>query len=147
MVWLINLTTNILSISPRTTYYRNKNLVITFKRLRHSIAMGYLNSGCQYEDVAGVLGDTIATIEKHYSELIFTPAREAAWRKAHCFATKISSEGTAQPAFLMRDGGFRMHPSNFRTASNSGVVDSSRVVDAVGFEPTAAWLQTKRSSS
>ena len=41
----------------------------------HSIAMRYLNSGCQYEDVAGVLGDTIATIEKHYSELIFTPAR------------------------------------------------------------------------
>jgi integrase len=99
---------------------------------RHSIAMRYLNSGCQYEDVAGVLGDTIATIEKHYSELIFTPAREAAWRKAHCFATKISSEGTAQPAFILRDGGFRTHSSNFRAASHSGLMDSSRVVDAGG---------------
>ena len=94
--------------------------------------MRYLNSGCQYEDVAGVLGDTIATIEKHYSELIFTPAREAAWRKAHCFATKISSEGTAQPEFILRDGGFRTHSSNFRAASHSGVMDSSKVVDAGG---------------
>ena len=111
---------------------------VTFKRLVHSIAMRYLNSGCQYEDVAGVLGDTIATIEKHYSELIFTPAREAAWRKAHCFATKISSEGTAQPAFLMRDGGFRTHSGHFRAVSHSGVVDSSRVVDAGGFEPPAS---------
>ena len=114
---------------------------------RHSIAMRYLNSGCQYEDVAGVLGDTIATIEKHYSELIFTPAREEAWRKAHCFATKISSEGTAQPAFLLRDGGFRTHSGHFRAVSHSGVVDSSRVVDAGGFEPPAFWLQTRRSSS
>ena len=57
----------------------------------------------------GVLGDTIATIEKHYSELNFTPAREEAWRKAHTFATKISSEGTVQPDLLLRDGGFRTH--------------------------------------
>ena len=76
---------------------------------RHSIAMRYLNSGGEYEDVKGVLGDTIATIEKHYSELNFTPAREEAWRKAHTFATKISSEGTVQPDLLLRDGGFRTH--------------------------------------
>jgi len=90
---------------------------------RHSIAMRYLNNGCQYEDVAGVLGDTIATIEKHYSELIFTPAREEAWRKAHTFATKISSEGTVQPDFLLREGGFRTH---------SGIRDA--VAHSQGFE-------------
>ena len=90
---------------------------------RHSIAMRYLNNGCQYEDVAGVLGDTIATIEKHYSELIFTPAREEAWRKAHNFATKISSEGTIQPDFLLREGGFRTH---------SGIRDA--VAHSQGFE-------------
>ena len=76
---------------------------------RHSIAMRYLNSGGEYEDVKWVLGDTIATIEKHYSELNFTPAREEAWRRAHTFATKISSEGTVQPVDLLRDGGFRTH--------------------------------------
>ena len=109
--------------------------------------MRYLNSGCQYEDVAGVLGDTIATIEKHYTELIFTPAREEAWRKAHCFATKISSEGTAQPAFILREGGFTTHSGHRRAVSHSRVVDSSRVVDTGGFEPPAFWLQTRRSSN
>jgi integrase len=74
---------------------------------RHSLAMRYLNAGCDYEDVSGVLGDTVATIEKHYAELIFTPAREAAWRKAHTFATKITSEHSAQPALLMREAGYR----------------------------------------
>ena len=113
----------------------------------HSISMRYLNSGCQYEDVAGVLGDTIATIEKHYTELIFTPAREEAWRKAHCFATKISSEGTAQPAFILREGGFTTHSGHRRAVSHSRVVDSSRVVDTGGFEPPAFWLQTRRSSN
>jgi integrase len=90
---------------------------------RHSIAMRYLNSGGEYEDVSCVLGDTIATIEKYYSELIFTPAREKAWRKAHSFATKISSEGTVQPEFLLREGGFRTH---------SGIKHA--VVHSEGFE-------------
>ena len=91
---------------------------------RHSIAMRYLNNGCQYEDVAGVLGDTIATIEKHYSELIFTPAREKAWRKAHSFATKISSEGTVQPEFLLREGGFRTHSGIKHAVSHSEGLES-----------------------
>ena len=37
---------------------------------RHSLAMRYLSKGAKYENVAMVLGDEIATIEKHYSELI-----------------------------------------------------------------------------
>ena len=43
---------------------------------RHSLAMRFLDSGATYEDVARILGDTVATIETHYSELGFTPYSE-----------------------------------------------------------------------
>ena len=87
---------------------------------RHSIAMRYLNKGCTYEDVSSVLGDTISTIEKHYSELIYTPAREAAFNKAHSKANRTSSEGTAQPEWLERHtGGSDSFPRQAPSSTNS----------------------------
>ena len=50
---------------------------------RHSLAMRFLNSGAVYEDIARILGDTVAAVEEHYSELGFTPAFRKAWEAAH----------------------------------------------------------------
>ena len=56
---------------------------VTLKRLAHSIQF---------------------MARKMYFSDELDPSWRTAWRKAHCFATKISSEGTAQPAFILRDG-------------------------------------------
>jgi hypothetical protein len=56
--------------------------------------MRYLNVGETHEIVSGILGDTVAIIEKHHDELIFTPAVEGAWNRVHMFATKVTAEGT-----------------------------------------------------
>ena len=37
---------------------------------RHSLAMRYLAKGCTFENIAMGLGDDVATIQKHYAELI-----------------------------------------------------------------------------
>ena len=59
--------------------------------------MRFLNSGAAYEDVGRVLGDTVATVEEHYSDLGFTPAFRKAWETAHMRSTMNTTEGTAQP--------------------------------------------------
>ena len=97
---------------------------------RHSLAMRYLNTDSKFENIAMVLGDGTATIEKHYAELSPNPAQERAFHRAFSQSTAISSEGTAQPAWLKR-----------RRGSNP-----ARGMDAGGFEPPASWLQTRYSS-
>lgn len=54
-----------------------------FHTYRHSLAMRFLNSGATYEDVARILGDTLATIETHYSDIGFSPSFRRAWENAH----------------------------------------------------------------
>ena len=97
---------------------------------RHSLAMRYLRAGNTFENIAMVLGDETATIEKHYAELIPNQAQKRAFQRAYSQDTVITSEGTAQPVWLKR-----------RRGSNP-----TRVVDAGGFEPPATWLQTRCSS-
>ena len=97
---------------------------------RHSLAMRYLNTDSKFENIAMVLGDETATIEKHYAELTPNQAQERAFHRAFTQSTVITSEGTAQPVWLKR-----------RRGSNP-----TRVVDAGGFEPPASWLQTRYSS-
>ena len=92
-----------------------------------------------------ILGDTVATIERYYSTLIYTEASEDAFRRAHPNSHKEPAIATAQPEWMMREVGFRTPNVNSAVSRNRGS-DSTRVVDAGGFEPPAAWLQTKRSS-
>ena len=113
---------------------------------RHTLAMRYLTVGNKFENVAMILGDDIATIEKHYAELVPNDAQRLAFEKAFAQSTLISSEGTAQPVWLKRKRGSnslltmpRSRP--FRGANFRGEVDVG------GFEPPASSLQTKHSSN
>ena len=72
---------------------------------RHSLSMRYLNAGGSFENVALVLGDDIGTLEAHYAELIPNKSQRIAFERAHKMATAVSSEGTAQPDFLLRRRG------------------------------------------
>ena len=67
--------------------------------------MRYLSAGNKYENVAMVIGDDIATIEKHYAELVQNKAQRMAFEKAFAQSTQITSEGTAQPEWLKRRRG------------------------------------------
>ena len=97
--------------------------------------MRYLNTNGRLEDVAAILGDKASTIESHYSEYVYTKASDDAWRRAHTHATKVGSEGTVQPEWLMRPVGFTSpHPYDFdmsRTAGSHPWMGT----DAPGFEP------------
>ena len=88
------------------------------------MAMRYLNAGQRYEDVSIILGDTIATIEKHYSELIFTPANKLAFEKAHPRCRKEKAIGTAQPEWMERMVGFRTPATEFTAVRRKGVLDA-----------------------
>ena len=90
---------------------------------RHTMAMRYLNAGQRYEDVSIILGDTIATIEKHYSELIFTPANKLAFEKAHPRCKREKAIGTAQPEWMEREVGFRTPTTGFTSVQRNGVLD------------------------
>jgi len=72
---------------------------------RHSLAMRYLDVGSTFENIALVLGDDIATLQEHYAELIPNKSQRIAFERAHKMATAVSSEGTAQPDFLLRRRG------------------------------------------
>ena len=61
---------------------------------RLSLAMRFLNSGTTYEDVARVLGDTVATIETHYSELGITPSFRKVRTPNHHKVAVHASRGT-----------------------------------------------------
>ena len=68
------------------------------------MAMRYLNAGQRYEDVSIILGDTIATIENHYSGLILAPANELAFEKAHPRCRREKAIGTAQSDWMEMEG-------------------------------------------
>ena len=51
-------------------YYKGGIRKYSSHSYRHTLAMRFLNSGSTYEDVSRILGDTVATIEEHYSELV-----------------------------------------------------------------------------
>ena len=72
---------------------------------RHSLAMRYLSVDNKFENIAMILGDEIATIEKHYAELSPNKAQEMAFHRAFKKSNVISSEGTAQPEWLNRRRG------------------------------------------
>ena len=94
------------------------------------MAMRYLNAGQRYEDVSIVLGDTIATIEKHYSELIFTQANKLAFEKAHPRYRREKAIETAQPEWLEREVGFRTSTRRYGAVHRTGVLDADYMVDA-----------------
>ena len=102
---------------------------------RHSLAMRFLDSGATYEDVARILGDTVATIETHYSELGFTPSFRKAWETAHARSKMQTTDGTAQPEWLDRFRKVRT-PNHHKVGVNaSRGTDSRLVADVPGFEP------------
>ena len=88
------------------------------------MAMRYLNAGQRYEDVSIILGDTIATIEKHYSELIFTPANKLAFEKAHPRCRREKAIGTTQPEWMEREVVFRTPTTGFTAVRRKGVLDA-----------------------
>jgi site-specific recombinase XerD len=102
---------------------------------RHSLAMRFLNSGAAYEDVGRVLGDSVATVEEHYSDLGFTPAFRKAWETAHVRSTMNTTEGTAQPEWLDRFRKVRTPDRYKPLAPHSRGTDSRLVADVPGFEP------------
>ena len=87
---------------------------------RHSLAMRYLNTGNKFENVAMVLGDNIATIEKYYSELLPNKAQRLAFERAFSQSTKITSQGTVQPEWLKRNRGSNSQSSMSRSHAFSG---------------------------
>ena len=87
--------------------------------------MRYLNSGSRYEDISIVLGDTVATIERHYAELVFGPASERAFARAHPKSRKEKAVGTAQPEWMTRDAGFRTLGSHVSAVHRNGVLDAA----------------------
>ena len=70
---------------------------------RHTLAMRYVSKGEPIQRVCTILGDTIATIETHYSERIFTAEDKMAFHRVNKNSRRESSEGTSQPGFLTRD--------------------------------------------
>ena len=113
---------------------------------RHTLAMRYLNSGNKYENVAMILGDDIATIEKYYSELIPNKSQRLAFEKAFSQSTRITSEGTAQPEWLKRSRGSNSSMTMLRSDAFRGT-NLRGGMDVRGFEPLASSLQTKHSSN
>ena len=55
---------------------------------RHTLAMRMLDNGVSYENIARILGDTVATIEAHYSELVMTEIFEKQWKR--CMVAPMS---------------------------------------------------------
>ena len=70
---------------------------------RHTLAMRYVGKGEPIQRVCTILGDTIATIETHYSERVFTAEDKKAFHRVNKNSRRESSEGTSQPDFLTRD--------------------------------------------
>ena len=70
---------------------------------RHTLAMRYVSKGEPLQRVCTILGDTIATIETHYSERVFTAEDKMAFHRVNKNSRRESSEGTSQPGFLTRD--------------------------------------------
>ena len=116
-------------------YYKGDIRPYSSHSYRHTLAMRFLNSGSTYEDVSRILGDTVATIEEHYSELVMTSSFRKAWEAAHVRSTMNTTEGTAQPEWLDRFRKVRT-PNRYKPlAPHSRGTDSKLVADVPGFEP------------
>jgi integrase len=67
-------------------------------RFRHTLASELMAKGVSIQDVAGILGDTAATIERHYAK--WTPERQArqdeALRRVHGTNLAQTEEGVAR---------------------------------------------------
>jgi len=89
---------------------------------RHSLAMLNLEMENPPYVISRILGDSFATIEKHYMELVFTKASNAAWERVHSsHGTKTGPEGTVQPSFIQREIGFGRSRAPVVASSGSGV--------------------------
>ena len=88
-----------------------------------------------YEDVARILGDTVATIETHYSELGFTPSFRKAWETFHARSKMQTTDGTAQPEWLDRFRKVRTPDHHKVGVQRFAGTDSRLVADVPGFEP------------
>ena len=84
---------------------------------RHSLAVRFLDSGATYEDVARILGDTVATIETHYLELD-SHHRSEKHGDSSCSLKSKTTDGTAQPEWLDR---FRKFGLQITTTSESAL--------------------------
>ena len=89
-----------------------------------------LNTGSRYEDVSGILGDTVATIERYYSTLIYTQASEEAFRRAHPNSHNEPAIATSQPEWMMREVSLQTYNINSSAVLRNRGSDSTRVVDA-----------------
>jgi hypothetical protein len=67
------------------------------------LAMRYVSNGEPIQRICTILGDTIATIEAHYSERVFTTEDEGAFHRVNRGSRRVTAEGTSQPGFLTRD--------------------------------------------
>jgi len=114
---------------------------------RHTLAMRFLNSGSTYEDVARVLGDTVATIEEHYAELGITDSFRQAWKTAHVRSSMKTTIGTAQPEWLDSFRRVRTQTKHRGAMPHTIGSDSKGDMDVRGFEPLTSSLQTKHSSN
>jgi integrase len=102
---------------------------------RHTLAMRFLYTGATYEDIARILGDTVATIETHYSDIGFSPSFRKAWENAHARSKMKTTEGTAQPEWLDRFRKVRTPNQRRDGLHASRGTDSTLVADVPGFEP------------
>ena len=106
--------------------------------------MRFLDSGATYEDVARILGDTVATIETHYSELGFTPSFRKAWETAHARSKMQTTDGTAQPEWLDRFRKVRT-PNHHKVGVHaSRGTDSGLVADVPVSAPKPKLLNSKQ---
>ena len=116
-------------------YYKGGIRKYSSHSYRHTLAMRFLNSGSTYEDVSRILGDTVATIEEHYSELVMTPSFRKAWEAAHVRATMNTTDGTAQPEWLDRFRKVRTPNHHKSLVPHSRGTDFKWGADVPGFEP------------
>ena len=85
---------------------------------RHTLAMRYVSNGEPIQRICTILGDTIATIEAHYSERVFTTEDEGAFHRVNRGSRRVTAEGTSQPGFLTRDESLLGH--RFARGMDSG---------------------------
>ena len=102
---------------------------------RHTLAMRMLDNGVSYENIARILGDTVATIEAHYSELVMTRDFRKAMETVYGGSDVKTTEGTAQPEWLDRFRKVRTSNLHKPLMPHSRGTDSKLVADVPGFEP------------
>jgi hypothetical protein len=101
---------------------------------RHTLAMRMLDNGVSYENIARILGDTVATIEAHCSELVMTRDFRKAMETVYGGSDVKTTEGTAQPEWLDRFRKVRTSNLHKPLIPHSRGTDSKWVADVPGFE-------------